>query len=61
MKIIILKEHLNKVLGIIEKSIGNNELMPILKNVLIKVEQGKIQFIATNLETAFIATINGKI
>ncbi|MDE1970756.1 MAG: DNA polymerase III subunit beta [Patescibacteria group bacterium] len=61
MKLIILREHLNRALSIVEKSLGTNELMPILKNVVIRTEQGKIHLITTNLETAIIATLNGKI
>ncbi len=61
MKLIILREHLNSALSLLEKTLGSNELMPILKNVLVKAEKGKIQLIATNLETALIATLNGKI
>ncbi|MBI5420768.1 MAG: DNA polymerase III subunit beta [Parcubacteria group bacterium] len=61
MKCILLRDHLNNALSIVEKSLGTNEIMPILKNILIKAQSGKIQLIATNLETALIATIPGKI
>jgi|GEM_PF-2265473 len=61
MKCILLREHLNNALSIVEKSLGTTEIMPILKNILIKTQGGKIQLIATNLETALVATIPGKI
>jgi DNA polymerase-3 subunit beta len=35
--------------------------LPILNNVLIKAEEGKIRLIATNLEIGVISTVRGKI
>ncbi len=61
MKCILLREHLNNALSIVEKSLGTTEIMPVLKNILIKARGGKIQLVATNLETALVAIIPGKI
>lgn len=61
MKLVILKNNLKSALDAASHAIGDNANLPILKNVLIKAEGGKIIFSTTNLETAIIKTVAGKI
>jgi len=61
MKVIILNSKLKEGLNVIERSIQESGNLPILKNVLIKVQNGKITLAGTNLEFASIVNIPGKI
>jgi len=61
MKCIILKNNLIEGLTAVERSIGFSSNLPILKDVLIKTIQGKIVFVATNLELAVTEIISGKV
>lgn len=60
MKLIILKNNLLEGLFAVEKSIGENNSLPILKNVLISAENN-IKLITTNLELAITFNLMGKI
>jgi len=61
MKIIILKNNLLEGLNSVEKSISDSSNLPILKNVLLKVEDNKITLTSTNLELAIKHYVSGKI
>ncbi len=61
MKLIVLKTNLVDGLGIVERAVNESSNLPILKNVLIKAGNGKITFIATNLELAVEYSIPGKV
>ena len=61
MKIIVIKTNLKSGLGIIERAVGENTNLPILKNILIAAVQNKIRLVATNLEIAITAHISGKV
>ncbi len=61
MNLIILKNNLIEGLGAVERAISATANLPILKNILIKTENGKITFTCTNLEIAITQTVPGKI
>lgn len=61
MKLIILKNNLAEALYAVERAVGINTNLAILKNILLKTENNKILAITTNLELAITATIPGKI
>ncbi|MEK7611953.1 MAG: DNA polymerase III subunit beta [Patescibacteria group bacterium] len=62
MKLIILRNNIREGLSIIERAVGDDANLPILKNVLIKAESGnKLSLSATNLEIGIDAWITGKI
>ncbi|MFA4999289.1 MAG: DNA polymerase III subunit beta [Parcubacteria group bacterium] len=61
MKFTVLKNNLKNSLDAVSRIAGENTALPILKNVLVKAEGGKIDIIATDLETAIIKTVAGKI
>jgi len=61
MKLIILKNNLLEGLFSVEKSVGENSNLPILKNVLFLAENNKIKITATNLDLAVTHYLSGKI
>ncbi len=61
MKITVLKNNLKNALDVVSRVVGENNNLPILKNILIKANEGKISATATDLETAIIKTIAGKV
>ncbi len=61
MKVKCLKENFRKAINLTEKAVVFNSSLPILKNILIKENEGKVSAIATNLEMAIISLFNGKI
>jgi len=61
MKLIILKNNLLEGLTTLEKAVGNNTNLPILRNFLIQTEGNKITLISTDLEIAVKYFLSGKI
>lgn len=61
MKLIILKNNITEGLNAVERAISASANLPILKNILIKTEGGRISFTCTNLEIAITQTVPGKI
>lgn len=61
MKIFSLQENLKQGLTLVGHVAGRNINLPILNNILIKAEAGKIRLIATNLEVGVISAVRGKI
>lgn len=60
MKLIILKNNLLEALNSVEKAIGDNVNLPILKNFFLEAGE-KITLSSTNLELAIKHSISGKI
>ncbi|OGN07796.1 MAG: DNA polymerase III subunit beta [Candidatus Yanofskybacteria bacterium RIFCSPHIGHO2_01_FULL_45_42] len=61
MKVIISQKNLNKALNLAEKIVGKNGSLPILNNILIKTENGRLKISATNLEMGINCYIGAKI
>lgn len=61
MKFTCLKENLVKSLNIVTKAVPIKGPLPILTNILIKVEDGRIQFSGTNLETTISTYVGGSV
>ncbi len=61
MKLICTQENLNKALNIVGKIINKNTTLPILNNVLLKTEKGRLKLISTNLELGVDYRVGGKI
>jgi DNA polymerase-3 subunit beta len=61
MRLIILNNKLKEALHSVGGVIGDNLNLPILKNILIKTEDNKINISATNLELAITYWALGKI
>jgi len=52
MKVSILQENLNKGLSIVSRIINSKVTLPILGNILLTAEEGKLKLTATNLEVS---------
>ena len=52
MKLVIIRANLRDGLAAVERATGENQNLPILRNVLIEAEGGRIRLTATNLEIA---------
>lgn len=61
MKFISLQENLKKGLNIVGHATVKNVNLPILNNILIKVSNGNIEFVGTNLEIGVRHLVRGKI
>jgi len=61
MKIICLQENLKKSLNITQNIIGKNLTLPILNNLLLKTEKGRLKISSTNLEIGINTWTPGKI
>ncbi len=61
MKFIALRSNIKEAISIIEKAVGENTNLPILKNILIEAKGGVIVFSATNLEIAISHKVIGKV
>lgn len=61
MKFICLQENLKRGLNIVGHLSSKNVNLPILNNILIKAENGNIEFISTNLEIGITHQVRGKI
>lgn len=61
MKISSLQENLKQGLMIVGHIAGKNVNLPILNNILIEANNGKIKLISTNLEIGISSYVRGKI
>ena len=61
MKLICTQENLNKALNIVGKIINKNTTLPILNNILLKTEKGRLKLSSTNLELGINYWVGGKI
>ncbi|MCC6643464.1 DNA polymerase III subunit beta, partial [Candidatus Peregrinibacteria bacterium] len=52
MKVVCTQIDLDSALNIVGKAISQNTTLPVLNNVLLKAEAGKLHFAGTNLEIA---------
>ncbi len=61
MNIIVLRDNLKEGLSAMERAVSQENTLPILRNVLLVTEQGKIRITATNLEIGITKYVLGKI
>ena len=61
MKITVLQENLNKGLGVVQRFVATRGQLPILANVLISAEQGRLKLAATNLELGIVYWVGAKV
>lgn len=55
------KQNLIKIVSILERIISRNPSLPILNNILLKTENGRLKLIATNLEIGISGLLGAKI
>src|SRR3989344_1932406 len=61
MKITVSQKNLKKALSLVEKAVSRNASLPILNNILLKTENGRLKLSATNLEIGINYIIGAKI
>lgn len=61
MKIILNQKNLSKAVNMVEKVVSRNPSIPILNNVLLKTENGRLRVSATNLEIGINCFLGAKI
>jgi len=61
MKVTINQKNLKKALGLVERIVSRNISLPILNNVLLRTENGRLKVSATNLEIGINYLIGAKI
>jgi DNA polymerase-3 subunit beta len=61
MKFIAIRSNIKDAISVVEKAVGENTNLPILKNILIEAENNIITFTATNLEIAITHKVAGKV
>lgn len=61
MNITVGQNNIRRALGITERIVSKNTSLPILQNVILRTEQGRLRVAATNLEIAVTVTIGAKI
>jgi DNA polymerase III subunit beta len=61
MKITILQQDLLPALQAVARSVSTKNDLPVLANILLQTENGKLKLAATNLEIGVIKLINAKI
>ncbi len=61
MKLILLKENIKEGLGVVERAITENSNLPVLKNILLTADDGKLKLTSTNLEMGVFCFVAAKI
>ena len=61
MKLICTQENLSRSITYLERITGKQSTLPILSNILIEAENGRLKLSATNLEIGVIVNIGAKI
>ena len=61
MKVICTQENFKKAIFNTERITGKQVTLPILNNILIETEKGRLKFSATNLEVGVVSVIGVKI
>lgn len=61
MKLVCAQADLDSALNVVGKAISQNTTLPVLNNVLLKAEGGRLNFAGTNLEIAIQCFVNAEI
>ncbi|MBL7150435.1 DNA polymerase III subunit beta [Candidatus Microgenomates bacterium] len=61
MKLTVLQENLNKAISNVERFVSSKAQLPVLANVCLKAEKGRLCLQATNLETGITLWLGAKI
>jgi DNA polymerase-3 subunit beta len=61
MKVTILQENLARGLGVVSKAVSPRSTLPVLANVLIATDEGRLRLSATNLEMGITCWIPARI
>lgn len=61
MRILCTKKNLNQGLILTSRVIGSGGTLPVLNNILLKTDEGRLKLSSTNLEVAINTWVGGKI
>ncbi len=61
MKVTVLQENLARGLGIVSRAVSSRSTLPVLANVLIASDEGRLRLSATNLELGITCWIAARI
>ncbi|VAW31701.1 DNA polymerase III beta subunit [hydrothermal vent metagenome] len=61
MKISCLQENLAKGLNVVSRAVSTRSMLPVLANVLLETDNGRLKLSATNLEVVVTAWIGAKV
>lgn len=61
MKVTVLQENLARGLGIVSKAVSPRSTLPVLANILIASDEGRLRLSATNLEMGITCWIQARI
>lgn len=55
------QENLKRAIGAVERAAGRQSALPVLANVLLETEAGRLKLSATNLEIGIVARVGAKV
>jgi len=61
MKVTVLQENLARGLGIVSRAVSSRSTLPVLNNVLVATDEGRLRLSATNLEMGITCWIGAKV
>ena len=61
MKVSVLQENLSRGLSIVSRAVSPRSTLPVLSNILIATDEGRLRLSATNLELGITCWINAKV
>ena len=61
MKVTVLQENLARGLGIVSRAVSPRSTLPVLSNILIASDEGRLRLSATNLELGITCWIGAKV
>lgn len=61
MHLVVNQKNLKRAIGLVEKVVSKNTSLPILQNILLKTENGRLRISATNLELGINTLVGVKI
>lgn len=61
MQLTVQRENLQRALGMVERITSKNTSLPMLSNILLQTDRGRLTLTATNLEIGITADIGAKI
>lgn len=61
MRVSCLQENLSRGLNIVSRAVGTRTTLPVLSNVLLQTDNGRLRLVATNLEMSITAWIGASV
>jgi len=61
MKVIVNQEQLAQAVGIVGRAVSTRSPLPVLANILLQTDDGRLKLSATNLEIGISAWIGTKV